>query len=61
MTDTERSFTRIDDSKPGSVALHEQAARLETALERLRYLTEPDALERATLVARLEKLLPDED
>lgn len=59
MTDNQHS-TPIDDSRPGAAALHAQAAQLDAVLERLRTLTEPDSIERATLVARLEKLLPDD-
>lgn len=61
MADIHSSATPIDDSKPGAFALHAQAARLETVLQRLRALTEEDSVERAALVARLEKLLPDEE
>lgn len=61
MTDTHRQVTLIDDKKPGAVAVHAQAAQLDAVLQRLHDLTEPDSIERATLVARLEKLLPDED
>ncbi len=59
MTENQRS-TPIDDSQSGAPALHAQAAQLDAVLERLRTLTEPDSIERATLVARLEKLLPDD-
>lgn len=61
MTNNHGSATPIDDSKPGACALHAQAARLETVLQRLRGLTEEHSVERATLVACLEKLLPDEE
>ncbi len=61
MANNHSPATPIDDSKPGAFALHAQAARLETILQRLRVLTEEDSVERAMLVARLEKLLPDEE
>ena len=35
--------------------------QVEGVLERLRVLTQPDSVERAMLVASLEKLLPDKD
>lgn len=51
---------RMDAREAGDVALHAQAQRLESVLKRLRELTAPHSIERATLVARLEKLLPDD-
>jgi hypothetical protein len=60
MTDDERRVTSIDDTKLGAPALHAQAARRKAVLERLRGLTEPHSIERAILVARLEKLLLDD-
>lgn len=61
MTDTQRQVTPIDGNEPGAAGLHAQAAQLEGVLERLRVLTAPDSVERAMLVATLEKLLPDEE
>lgn len=59
MTNSRKPTTPIDGSHPGAAALHVQAAQLDDVLEHLRNLTEPDSIEHATLVARLEKLLPD--
>jgi len=61
MADTQRQVTPIDDNEPGAAGLRAQAAQLEGVLERLRVLTQPDSVERAMLVASLEKLLPDKD
>ena len=42
-------------------AMADTQRQVEGVLERLRVLTQPDSVERAMLVASLEKLLPDKD
>ena len=52
--------TPLDSLPPErAAAMREQAARLDDVLKRLAASTRPDTVERATLVAYLEKLLDD--
>lgn len=52
--------TPIDSLPPDrAAAMREQASRLDEVLAKLAASTRPDTVERATLVAYLEKLLDD--